>query len=187
VADDDRLYANIADPCLQMLRSVLPASSAIYVAGPLETGRSFYESGGEIDQAAIRRANHERMQAFVASLRARQDAPVIDPGLLRVADWPNPVYGRFFFAVICEFVKEARFLDGWEYSRGATGEFVLCVTRGIRCSAEAGGELRVETARSLISAAADRIECLGHDPARFRARLEALDAASLDQDSQRIA
>jgi hypothetical protein len=182
MSDGDDLYASVADPCLQIMRSVLPAGSAIYVAGPLETGRNFYENAGDVEQAAIRQANHERMQAFVASLREQQDSPVIDPGLLRVPEWPNPVYGRFFFAVISEFVKEARFLSGWEYSRGATSEFVLCATRGIPCSDERGEDLPTDNARTVIATAAQHIERLGHDASRFHARVEALNKlASLEK------
>jgi hypothetical protein len=114
------------------------------------------------------------MKDFVLRLRKSEGAPVIDPGLLRVKGWPNAVYGRFFFAVISEFVSAAWFLDGWEYSRGATSELVLCLERGIPCHDERGALLSRSRIRTQIDTAAAHIEQLGHDASRFRARLDAL-------------
>jgi hypothetical protein len=175
------LYATVADAALQVLRSVLEPKTAIYVAGPLETGRSFYESGvaglPHAEQATIRRINQERLTRFVAELRATQPKPVIDPGLLRVPGWPNELYGRFFFAVIEEFVECASFLDEWEYSRGATSEYVHCVQLGITCYDERGNPIPIREARKLIEKTVRAVEALGHDPSRFQARLQALRSA----------
>ena len=176
---DPDTYTRVAQPCLQVLASVLEPRAAIYVAGPLETGREFYERRAP-SASSVRRRNQERMSAFVATLRRQTAAPVIDPGLLRVPNWPSAFYGRFFLAVIDEFAREAWFLDGWEYSRGATSEFVHCASRQIPCRDERGGPLECSHAYALIKRSARCIASLGHDASRFEARLESLDALTRD-------
>ena len=175
------LYATVAEPCLQVIGSVLTPRSAIYVAGPLDTGREFYEnpqSGvSRVDQETIRRVNQARMAQFVAQLREAQSHPVIDPGLLRVPGWPSALYGRFFIAVMEQYARAAWFLDGWQYSRGATSEFVHCLHRNIPCHDERGVPLEPSQARRLIEEAARHIGVLGHDASRFWARLDALRTA----------
>lgn len=174
-------YAYVAQPCLLLLESVLEPHSAIYVAGPLDTGRLFYDAhppgtprGAD---GSLREANQARMTAFAAELRKSQPRPVIDPGPLRVASWDGALYGRFFLEVIERFVFESRFLDGWEYSRGATSEYVLCLAHGVICRDERGALLAPAHASTLIERAASRIERLGHDASRFRARVTALASA----------
>lgn len=178
MTDGAGAYATIAEPCLQAIGSVLEPRSAIYVAGPLETGREFYgnpKSGpGRVEQEEIRRLNQARLTDFVAELRRSQPDPVIDPGPLRIAGWPAANYGRFFFEVIERFAREAWFLDGWAYSRGATSEYVHCVRHGIVCRDQHGAALDEAQARRLIGDAAAAIESYGHDASRFQARLEAL-------------
>ena len=175
------LYATVAEPCLQVIGSVLKPHSAIYVAGPLETGQQFYEnppSGVErVDQGTIRRLNQARMAQFVAQLREAQPHPVIDPGLLRVPGWPSAMYGRFFIAVIERYARAAWFLDGWEYSRGATSEFVHCIGKDIPCYDERGADIELSQACCLLENTARQIEILGHDASRFWARLDALRGA----------
>jgi anti-sigma factor RsiW len=123
------------------------------------------------DAAETVAENRRRIHAFVERLRSHLPYPVIDSALLEVSHWDGHDYGEFFIEVLRRHAKEIRFLDGWEYSRGATKEFVAAVEwadialydeRGAHLSAAAGADL-------LRSAIAD-LTRYGVDAAALRQR-----------------
>jgi hypothetical protein len=167
----------IAQACLQTFESVLEPKSAIYVCGALETGREYYElvaSGVEVDQAMIRATNQARLSEFVRALRGNVPEPVIDPGILRVDGWPNKLYGRLFLRVIELYARQAWFTDGWEFSHGATSEYVFCFRAGIPCMDASGDPISPEVARELIHGAADKVANLGLDASKLQSRIAAI-------------
>src|SRR5262245_52447077 len=100
---------------LTLLDSVLTPKSAIYAAGPLDTGLTYYEAlaRGAVD-ASIRANNEAALTAFVGRLRERHyPVPVIDPGPLRVDGWSPKQIGDFFLQTISRYAREAWFIDGW--------------------------------------------------------------------------
>jgi hypothetical protein len=97
--------------------------------------------------------------------------PVFDPGILRVEGWTDAQYGAFFIQILERIVKEAWFLDGWEFSHGATKEFMFCVKLGIPCFTEGGQIIDVELGRSMIRKASDYVDALGLNGSRLRSRL----------------
>jgi hypothetical protein len=164
----------IAAACLQTLESVLEPRSAIYVCGALETGLSYYErmaAGVTVNMARVRAENQACLTEFARELRASSTMPVIDPGVLRVGSWSRDMYGPFFLQVIDRFAAEAWFTTGWEYSRGASSEYVHCVSSGIPCRDTAGAELPVDAATELLRGAAARMTELELDPAKFESRI----------------
>jgi len=155
-----------------MLRSVLERRSALYAAGPLTSGRRFYE-GDRYDRAVeLRKQNDSALAEFVRQLRAKRSEPVLDPGPLRVAGWTGEHYGSFFLEVIDEFAKELHLLDGWEFSRGATKEFIFCVNIGIPAFAASGAVLDSQAGKRLVQRAVGQLDELGVDPDHLRRRLE---------------
>ena len=164
-----------AKAALDALASVLPPAGAIYVCGPLDHGRLYYEAKARSeDGAQVRSANQAALTAFAERLRSVQSKPVVDPGILRVEGWNGRSYGEFFLEVIRRFVCEAWFIDGWVYSHGATKEFLLCQELGIPTRDADGELLSVEVARSTISDAADHLVRLGVDDGKLRERLASL-------------
>src|SRR5258707_472701 len=111
---------------LMLLDSVLAKRSAIYVAGPLDTGRIYYEALARgYGNEDVRLRNQEALTSFAIRLRMRfNPVPVIDPGPLRVSEWSAHEIGQFFLETIKRYAKEAWFIDGWEYSSGATKEYL---------------------------------------------------------------
>lgn len=160
--------------------SVLSTKSAAYVAGPLDSGRLFYESlvrQGHPDPN-IRHINQEHLSRFAQELRQRLPYPVVDPGPLRISGWAGPNYGSFFLQVVERYAKEVWFLDEWEFSTGATKEFVFCMSKRIACLTESGEELTPTAGRLLISNAISFMEKLNLDSSKLRSRLQALDDAT---------
>lgn len=162
--------------------SVITPKQAVYVAGPLASGPIFYnlQAPSDVFSEDVRGENEKRLRAFVAELRGKLRFPVIDPSIIRVSEWSDFELGIFFTEVIERFVGEVWYLDGWEFSRGATKEFQFCVARGVMCKNQLGEVLLPEDGMRLISGAAEKIRSLGLDDSRFRSRLTGIAARSFD-------
>jgi hypothetical protein len=157
----------------QTLESVLPARSCAYVAGPIDSGPAYYGAlSSGVDASHVREENEQRLRAFVDLLRARLDCPVFDPSILRIESWTPNQHGDFFIRVLERFAKEVWFIDGWEFSHGATKEFVNCVRLGIPCLNEAGLVFDAPLGEALIREASDYVDSLGLDGSRLRSRLK---------------
>lgn len=167
----------LADLLMDAMRSMTGAASAIYVAGPLATGRRFYErsSAAGAAEEEVRRLNEGDLRNTVDSLRRRGVAPVIDSGILRVPTWSAAEHGDFFLRVIGELCSLVVFVDGWEYSSGATKEFLYAQAKGIPCRDSHDNLLTPMRARSLIEAASISVSGGGEPIDVFRRRLQTLD------------
>jgi hypothetical protein len=162
----------LARSFIALLDSVLLPRSCAYVVGPLASGLAHYEAlSAGLDVSPLRRKNEERFQAFSEHLRANLACPVFNPAILRVAGWSDAEHGLFFLDVIEKYAREAWLLDGWEYSRGATKEFIHCAMLGITCRDEQGGIVGPEEGRVRINEAVSHVEALGLDASKLRARL----------------
>jgi hypothetical protein len=128
----------------------------------------------------LRKDNEARLAAFVRGLRNRLGCPVFDPGPLRIAGWSGRDYGVFFFEVISKYVRECWFANGWEYSSGATKEFVLCCKIAIPCYAESGELLTISEGARLIREAAEYVHGLQLNDAKLRSRADDLRRIALD-------
>jgi hypothetical protein len=176
----DNSHPAPAEALLQILDSVLEKKSCAYVAGPLGSGRAFYEeaaSGGH--GHSVRAENQNRLSDVAMSLRKSLNCPVFDSGLLKISDWSGHDYGMFFLEIIRRYARECWFANGWEYSTGATKEFVYCCMIRTPCFAESGSLLTVSDGVRLISDAADFVLGLSLDDAKLRSRVEALRTVAL--------
>jgi len=167
--------SEISQLLLALLDSVVTPHSAIYAAGPLDTGRSYYEAlaRGEVDHT-VRASNEAALTSFVSRLRVgHHPTPVVDPGPLRVSEWSPREIGQFFLDTITRYAREAWFIDGWEYSSGATKEFLHCTLLKIPCYAADGSKLDLSQAVILLSSAVEQIGLLGVSAPKLTDRLAA--------------
>ncbi|NJP06203.1 MAG: hypothetical protein HC837_11565 [Chloroflexaceae bacterium] len=157
----------------QVFDTVLTAHSTVYVSGPIETGRLFYESlvndGAATPQ--VRLINQQRLHQFANHLRQRLQRPVLDPTPLAVPGWNGQDYITFYLEVIQQYICESWFIAGWEYSTGATAEFWFCIEHHVPCYAETGEPLTAEHGNHLIGRAAAYVESLGLDSTLLRSRI----------------
>lgn len=168
----DTIDFGIKAMCFQLLDSVLAPKSVAYVAGPLDSGLLFYESLFKNQpNTNIRIVNQERLTGFANKLRKKLPYPVIDPGPLRVSAWTGHDYASFFLEVVESYAKEVWFIDGWEYSNGATKEFQYCNIKGIICYDQTGTIISKENGIQLILRAISYIEELGHDASKLRSHI----------------
>jgi hypothetical protein len=162
---------------IDAIASVVTPRGGAYVAGPLATGRRYYEllSSGQ-DQAAstVRDENEREMKSFVASLRSKLHYPVIDPGILKIKGWTSRQMGDFYIRVVQLFAKEIWFMDGWEYSRGATKEFQVAVAHKIQCLNARGAYMSASEGCAMIAKAITDLTAMGIDASRFADRITAI-------------
>lgn len=159
-----------------MLDTVLEPRSAAYVAGPLASGRLHHADRSTLvrPDLDLRAVNAQRLSAFAMNLRRRLDCPVIDPGILNVPGWSADHYLDLLSEVLRRYVREAWFIDDWQYSDGATAEYVLCLQIGTPCLTQMGEDLPVDSGHRLIRHAADDFAARGLDDTRLRSRLASL-------------
>lgn len=156
--------------CFLILDSIIDQKSAAYVAGPLDTGKAYYHQRiGPTEN--VRQINQGRLTQFARQLRTRISYPVIDPGVLQVSFWSGSDYSTFFLQVIERYAKEVWFIDGWEFSIGATKEFKYCVSWGLPCFDERGTPLSPENGKTLILQAASYIADSGYDTSKFKSHI----------------
>lgn len=155
--------------------SVAPKTGCAYVAGPLATGKTYYDhiARGEDNLASLVRGHNEKtIELFVNNLRYKLSYPIIDPGLLKIQEWSSRETGEFFLKVIKIFAKETWFINGWEYSRGATKEFEFCLLNGIPCLDENGKSISQKEAIEMISDVVTHLKENGIPADRFQDRLK---------------
>ena len=149
----------------------MPRSCA-YVAGPLDSGGAYYEKVAVgLVSPKVREENEKRLGGFVEHLRSTLPYPVFDPGTLKVDGWTDAQHGAFFIRVLEKVAKEAWFINGWEFSHGATREFMHCTSLKIPCLNEMGGIIDLNAGRMMIGNAAEYVSSLGLDASRLRSRL----------------
>lgn len=169
-------YEDLSGLLLDALRSVVDERSATYVAGPLATGRLYYDEflAGTLSAEDVRQSNELTMRTAVRALRSRVGHPVIDSGVLRVPHWSPSEHGDFYLRVVAELCRDVVFMDGWEFSSGATKEFVFAQEQRIPCLDSSENAITLEQGRQLIDEAMKAVQRSGRPVDVFQRRLVAL-------------
>lgn len=168
--------SELRDALIGLCKSIIPPDGAIYVAGPVDTGELYYKQEGDSLERGddIRSENLKKIDSLVNRLRNSRDVPVINPGILQIPGWSPRQIGDLFMSIIKKFVKEVWFVDGWEYSHGATKEFLYCCKRSIDCFDENANIITSKRARKLISNAIDDISNEGKDTTKLEKRINSI-------------
>jgi hypothetical protein len=156
------------------MQSVAAPHSCCYLAGPLTTSESALMGLTDLSLPEIESRNRTRMQEVAAYLRRNLTYPVIDSSILQVPGWAGSDYGRFFLRVIEELCFEVRFIKGWEYSMGATKEFIRSQELCVSCLDESGAEITVGAGIKLIEIVIEKMESRGIESSRYTGRLLSL-------------
>jgi hypothetical protein len=156
------------------MQSMVAPRSCCYVAGPLTSSEAHLMSASEVASAEIESRNRARMREFTVRLRQHLAYPVIDSSILQVPGWSGSQYGGFFLRVIEELCFEVRFLDGWEYSMGATKEFVRAQELRVSCFDQGGEELTLAEGIKLMEIVAHKLSGAGLEKSRYLHRLKSL-------------
>lgn len=136
------------------LSIVLGPHSAIFVSGPLSSGRRMYlRKNRLVPPQELENQNIEELECFARILRSRVTNPVICAGKFRINNWPGEKYTLFFHRVLEKYVIETWFKNDWEFSIGSVNEMKACLDLHIPCRSESGEPLTYITAKQLCLAA----------------------------------
>ena len=159
---------------LELLKSVVPDRSAIYVSAPITSGRRLADwhrrSNGSLPQSShpdydelhakeVIQPNREHAAAVIASLRAQyQTAYLIDPTAMGDLDgWTQHDYRYFWGEVIKQYVVKVVFIDGWHFSAGCAYEFLIAQRESIETVDEQSRALAAEDGVRLLHEAVNAL------------------------------
>jgi hypothetical protein len=157
---------------VQAIRCVVHPKSALYISGPITTGRIFidwylrdgmnFRANTLAYQSAMRsqviKKNEAEILRLADEFRQGCNSPVIEPASLFIAEWSQLEYIGFWINVLGQFVREVILVDGWQYSAGCVAEYTYAKNNGYCIRGSDGAVMLPETGATLIIKAADEIE-----------------------------
>lgn len=175
--------------------------NSVYISTPITTGPLFVKWKRELGRhlenneeyetslkANVILPNVQRAASVLEVLRWHHTGLIINPTGLDVPGWEQTDYHEFWTKVLSRYSQRAIFLNGWEYSRGCTIEFLVAQKNGIDCVNEKLQPLDLNTAAGLMSEAIKEIEAVKGDSSAIRkSYLELMDLESVeDLDLNRL-
>jgi hypothetical protein len=173
---------------LQTLSLVVPDHSGTYLAGPISTGRRYYDAlaeTGAADLDALIAAVGERAyleqvrwpnvrdgEELAMSLRENGVPYVVNTGPLHVRGWSGADYMVMCLRLIERKIAQVYMHPHWAYSNGAVQEFAFCQNRGITTFTAAGTPLSRDDGLREMRAARKRLEEIGVDRSWIDVRIE---------------
>lgn len=159
---------------LQSMRCVIGHGEAIYISGPITTGQIFLKwhllSGSKLLSDPVNyknslisnviAVNEVSILEIAEKVRGMKSNPVIEPASLRIDEWRQNDYIKFWLSVLEKFVAEIFFVDGWQYSAGCAAEFRFAIDSGYVVHSQNGQEITLAVGRDLVLKAADEIHAL---------------------------
>jgi hypothetical protein len=156
---------------------VMPDDSGVYCSSEVTTGRRLYfelyarhgvRSDAELKDRLGAEGHRDVMRAhidenvargveFTEGLRRRGLANLINPGPLFAPGFEQQHYHYLWESVIVRKAREAYFNEGWEYSNGCTLEYAICRRKGVPTLDQAGRELPLDAAKSLVARAVSEL------------------------------
>jgi hypothetical protein len=156
-SDQERAAALAAFAC------VVGRQKAIYVSGPITTGRTFVDwaAGAPTDDASpptyLRIANETAIVAHAEKLRLNGRI-VIEPSSFGLPCWSQRDYHELWIEVIARYAAEMVVLDAWEYSLGCVLEFRAAVRAGIPVVAADETPISEDLGRERVRRAVELLE-----------------------------
>ena len=157
---------------LLTLKCAVGVSGAVYVSGPITTGRRFVDWFLHIGylleddpdaykhalQKAVIQPNESDILTTAELLRVKFPIPVIEPASLKIISWNQTSYYQFWEAVIKRYIARLVAMDGWQFSVGCAIEFQYAIKCGIPVETVNGESLSFESGSALMLDAALEIE-----------------------------
>lgn len=167
------LYPHSAkEDLLSTLNCAIGKRGAVYVSGPITTGRRFVnwflDIGQPLEdnpnvykhalQQAVIQPNESDILGIAESLRLHSPIPVIQPASLKISSWDQKSYYQFWESVIEQYVVRVVVINGWQCSVGCAIEFQYAVECGIPVETDTGKAVSPEIGSALMLDAAIEIE-----------------------------
>lgn len=155
---------------LGFLSSLIEGKTAVYISSPITTGARFIrwykENGSKLDPESkqykdehfsnVIQPNLEEVKDKIARLRRQFDTFLVDPTRFYYPEWTQDDYRYFWGSVIERHVKIVVLLDGWQYSKGSTFEYLVASHSNIEILSENLCKLDTETGLKMIREAIEK-------------------------------
>ncbi|MCI0561748.1 MAG: hypothetical protein MN733_24935 [Nitrososphaera sp.] len=159
---------------LSLMETVIEKRGAIYISAPMTSGKRAAAwqqiKHGEIrlrrsrtrTKASYHRAviepNRAHARRLAKVLRNEVSRVVIDPTALQdIPGWRQADYLVFWGRVVATFVEVVVLADLWQYSDGASYEFLIAHTRGVKTVDEKKKPVTLEVGEQLIRSAIEEL------------------------------
>jgi hypothetical protein len=160
---------------LQAISCAVDAKSAIYISGPITTGKNFIEwqllqgrslvFDEKVYQSTLRakviKKNEKAILELAKKTRQLDNSQVIEPASLFIPEWSQLEYIDFWMKIIDSFVKEVVLVEGWQYSIGCAKEYNFSKNLGLKIRRHDGEVLKPQQGLDLMEKAVDEVEQLG--------------------------
>ena len=179
----------------QAISCVVNPQSAIYISGPITTGRNFidwylhhgillrsdkisYFSRLKLD---VIQKNEAAILTLAGAVRNRTNDYVIQPASLLVPEWEQQDYIAFWLSVIDQFSKELILVDGWQYSIGCVTEYTFAKRKDLCIRTQGGVILGVQEGAELVMNAINEVTELAKDDAVLKKLVSGLQQALVEK------
>jgi hypothetical protein len=158
---------------VNILGSVVGNNAATYLSVPITSGKRYSvlnnRHNGKLDLSLPDHRDQHRREVIEPNivlarlvstqLRKTSSAVVIDPtGLEDVPGWTQNDYLFFWACVIKKFARKVVFIDGWQYSKGCSYEFLVAHTNRIKTYNDQIKPVTLNKGIRLIKQAMDELE-----------------------------
>lgn len=172
----------------QVYDTTTPDRAGSYLAGPISTGRRFYQAlantgAGSFDELVavlggqgywdqVRGPNVADGNRLADALRAGGVPHVVFTGAIHLDDWAGADYMTLCFRLIEAKIRRLYFHPDWAFSSGAVQEYAFAYERGYDLFRADGRPLRPDEAVAALEASTWEIERLGLSAAKQRERTD---------------
>lgn len=140
---------------LGALRCAVEPKTAIYLSGPITTGRKYVEwhalsADTRPPLRSIQEDNEAELVTLAKELRIRTGLPVIQPASLRVPEWNQESYYSYWKLVIDRFAVKLVMVEDWQFSVGCAVEFAHALNRDILVESWRGDRIDALSGKAFI-------------------------------------
>lgn len=182
------------DIALSVLDAVIPNGEGSYLAGPISTGRRYYETlaqhkvtdftallvalGEDRYLQEVRWPNVEEGERLASKLRQVGVRNLINTGPIFVRGWSGGDYMKFCLKLLEKKVRTVYFHPEWAYSNGAVKEFFFCRERKMELLTSEGSVIALADAQRSLLAARATLEALKLSTSRLDGYLSQVELLS---------
>ncbi len=160
------------DRMLQAVKCVVAANSAVYISGPITTGKNFVRwylaegmnlAKGSPEYAAAFRTKVLKVNEFeildlAKRIRFSDKEVVIEPASLYIPEWNQVDYINYWIEIIENFVGKIILVDGWQFSLGCVKEFSFAAIRNYQIFSHDGQAISHDCGKEMVLAAAREVK-----------------------------
>jgi len=192
---ESKIFSSDRDRMLQAVKCVVAANSAVYISGPITTGKNFvrwYLTEGmsfpkdSPEYAAAFRTNVLEINELeildlAKRIRSIDKVAVIEPASLYIPEWSQVDYINYWIEIIENFVEKIILVDGWQFSLGCVKEFSFATARNYQIYSHDGEPISHNCGKEMVLAASREVKKVSEKNKILTTLAENLHASVMDK------